>query len=88
MTDVEIKLVSGLPAEAELYLAICEPWQDEKLKPGEAIDLARPGIERFFIKRTLPYVLKGKKYESASQYIRGGFVYVKRETFPMMKKSG
>jgi hypothetical protein len=70
-TDTEIKQEAGLPAEAELYLAICEPWQDEKLKPGELIDLARPGIEQFFIKRTLPYILNGQKHESASQYIRG-----------------
>jgi hypothetical protein len=70
-TEAQIKQEAGLPADAELYLSICEPWQDEKLVPGEQIDLARPGIEQFFIKRTLPYILNGVKRESASQYIRG-----------------
>jgi hypothetical protein len=74
ITDAQIKKIAGLPENAELYLSICEPWQDEPIKPGESINLARPEIEQFFIKKTLSYSINGVKHTSLSQYIRGGRV--------------
>lgn len=74
ITDDQIKKIAGLPENSELYLSICEPWQDEPIKPGEPIDLARPGIEQFFIKRSLSYSINDAKYISLSQYIRGARV--------------
>ena len=31
ITDEQIRKIAGLPDEGELYLAISEPWQDEKI---------------------------------------------------------
>lgn len=71
LTEVQIRQIAGLSSEGQLYLEISEPWRDEKIEPGTKVDLALPGIEQFYIKRTLPFVINGMKYESGSQYIRG-----------------
>lgn len=71
INEDQVREIAKLPPDGELFLSIREPWEDERLKPDERIDLARPGIEQFFIKRTLPYVINGEEHKSASQYIRG-----------------
>jgi hypothetical protein len=35
------------------------------------VDLARPGIEQFYIKQKLKYTIDGKEFKSDKQYIKG-----------------
>lgn len=92
ITDEQIRQVAGLSADGELYLSICEPWEDELVKANVPIDLARPGLEQFFIKRVLPYFINGVKFESSSQYIRGkrirlqGNIPADQEIYLMIEK--
>ncbi|MEP6676765.1 MAG: multiubiquitin domain-containing protein [Ferruginibacter sp.] len=67
----EIKQLGGIAPEAELYLAISDPWKDELIKNEDRVDLARPGIEQFFEKKALKYTIDGRHFESFKQFIKG-----------------
>ena len=71
ITGEQAKKAAGLPAEAELYLSISEPWKDELINNDTKVDLARPGIEQFYIKQKLKYVIDCKEFETDKQFIKG-----------------
>jgi hypothetical protein len=70
----EAKHLFQVPLASDLYLAIAAPWEDELIKDDEKVDLARPGIEQFFVKKKLGYTINGKEFESNKQYIRGAIL--------------
>ena len=67
----QLKELRGLPLDCELFLDIIEPWKDDAILNDEVVDLARPGIEQFYIKQKLKYSIDGKNFETDKQYIRG-----------------
>jgi hypothetical protein len=67
----ELRKRLNLTAGDELYLEIAEPWNDEPVPDDKEIDLARPGIEQFFVKKKLKYTINGVEFESSKQYIQG-----------------
>lgn len=71
ITGLQIKELADLPLESELYLSISEPWKDELVQDNEQVDLARPGLEQFFIKKALKYTINAQEFESIKQYIKG-----------------
>lgn len=71
LTGTEIKRIAGLPLDAELFLTISAPWKDDPIADDEEVDLARPGIEGFYIKKKLKFTLDCKEYETDRQYITG-----------------
>lgn len=71
LTGAEIKKMANLPAYAELFLTVSSPWKDEPIADDEKVDLARPGIEGFYIKKKLKYTIECKEYETDRQYILG-----------------
>ncbi|WEK35886.1 MAG: multiubiquitin domain-containing protein [Candidatus Pseudobacter hemicellulosilyticus] len=71
LTGAEIKRIAGLSADVELYLSISSPWKDDQITDQEQVDLARPEIEHFYVKKKLPYKINGQPFESESQYIQG-----------------
>jgi len=71
ITGKEIKKLGGLPPESELFLTISSPWKDEPIKDDEEVDIARPGIEGFYIKKKLKFFIDGKEFETDRQYILG-----------------
>ncbi|RYG46385.1 MAG: hypothetical protein EOO01_16265 [Chitinophagaceae bacterium] len=71
ITDAELRQLGHLPAEGDIYMDISEPWRDEKIDPSIPVNLAREGIEQFYIRRPLPYTINGKEFTSNSQYIKG-----------------
>lgn len=71
ITGSQLKKIAGLRSEVELFIAIAFPWKDEAIENDDRIDLARPGIEQFFVHKKLPYTIGEKTFESASQWIRG-----------------
>lgn len=73
-TGKEIKQIGGLPSDAELYMQIAEPWRDEPIGDYDKVDLARPGIEQFFIKKKLLYTINDVEFTSNKQYIKGNFL--------------
>ncbi len=74
LTGSEIKQLANLPKESELFLSLPEPWKDEPILDQNLVDLARPEIEHFYIKRELVYTINGKEFGSAKQYIKGAVI--------------
>ncbi len=71
ITGKQLKELRGLPLDCELFLDIVEPWKDDAILNDETVDLARPGIEQFYIKQKLKYSIDGKNFETDKQYIKG-----------------
>ncbi|WP_018615754.1 multiubiquitin domain-containing protein [Segetibacter koreensis] len=72
ITGLQVKQAANLPLDGELYLSISEPWKDEPVNDGDLVDLARPGLEQFFIKQKLKYTINCQEFETNKQYIKGG----------------
>ncbi|WP_281296957.1 multiubiquitin domain-containing protein [Flavobacterium limnophilum] len=71
ITGKQLKELRGLPLDCELFLDIIEPWKDDAILNDEVVDLARTGIEQFYIKQKLKYSVDGKNFETDKQYIKG-----------------
>lgn len=71
ITGQEIKDLVGLPLTTELYLAIKRPYLDELIENDTKVNLARPGIEQFFVKKKLVYFINGVEFVSYKQFISG-----------------
>lgn len=71
ITGREIKILAGLPMEAEIFLTISNPWKDEPIGTDQVVDIARPGIEGFYFKKKLKFIIDDKDFETDRQYITG-----------------
>ncbi|MDV3560371.1 hypothetical protein CMU69_12570 [Elizabethkingia anophelis] len=71
ITGRELKDKKNIPYSTELYLAITRPYEDELIENDAKVNLARPDIEQFFVKKKLEYSINGKDYVSYKQYITG-----------------
>ncbi|MFA9189187.1 multiubiquitin domain-containing protein [Flavobacterium sp. FBOR7N2.3] len=71
ITGKQLKELRGLPLDCKLFLDIVEPWKDDAILNDEVVDLARTGIEQFYIKQKLKYSVDGKNFETDKQYIKG-----------------
>jgi hypothetical protein len=71
ITGRQLKNLAGISLDAELYLSINEPFKDELIKNDENVDLARPGLESFYVKRDLEYIIDGNPFKSSKQFIKG-----------------
>ncbi len=74
LTGAQIKELANLPKDAELFLTISEPWKDDPIADDEEVDLARPGIEGFYIKKKLKFIIEGVEHQTDRQYITGAEV--------------
>jgi len=48
ITGAQVRQLGDIPQSDKLFLAIKRPWEDEPISDETKIDLARPGIEKFF----------------------------------------
>jgi len=48
ITGAQVRQLGNIPHSDKLFLAIKRPWEDELISDETKIDLARPGIEKFF----------------------------------------
>lgn len=71
LTGSEIKKLAGLAKNAELFITVRDPWKDEAVGDNVKIDLARPGIEGFYTKKKLEFIVNGNKFSSEKQYLTG-----------------
>lgn len=67
----ELKREAGIPIETELFLSISKPFKDELIENDKLVDLARPGIEYFFVKKKLEFTINKVPFTWYKQYIRG-----------------
>jgi hypothetical protein len=71
ITGRQVRDLVNASEEVELFLAIKKPWEDELILDEDTVDLARPGIEKFFFKDILLLTINDKKYKWYEQYITG-----------------
>ena len=71
ITGREVRNLVTASDEVELFLAIKKPWEDEVIADNDKVDLARPGIERFFFRDILFLTINGGKYKWYEQYVTG-----------------
>lgn len=71
ITGAELKKQGNIPLDADLYLAIRKPFEDELIENDTRVNLARPDIEQFFVKRKLYYFINEVEYVSYKQWISG-----------------
>lgn len=50
ITGAQVRELGKIPKEDKLFLAIKRPWEDEPITEETKVDLARPGIEKFYSK--------------------------------------
>lgn len=90
LKGAEIREVAGAPKESlesMLFLAITPPWKDELVNDNDPINIAREGLEHFYIKNILLLTINGKEFTWDKQYISGaqikelGGISVKDELF-------
>lgn len=71
ITGKELKDKKRIPHSTELYLAVSRPYEDELIENDTKVNLARPDIEQFFVKKRLEYSINGKDFISYKQFIKG-----------------
>ncbi|RLJ31175.1 multiubiquitin [Chryseobacterium sp. 7] len=71
ITGRELKDKKNIPYSTTLYLAISRPYEDELIENDSRVNLARPDIEQFFVKKKLEYSINGKDFISYKQFITG-----------------
>lgn len=67
----EIKKTSGIPLDVKLYLQNSKPWIDNLIENDEEVDLARPGIEYFFVEKQFEINVNGKIFQWHQRFITG-----------------
>lgn len=71
ITGAEIKKLAGIELEKEIYLSLKSPWTDELIANEAIVDLARPGIEEFLLRKKLKFTINKIPYVWESQFITG-----------------
>jgi hypothetical protein len=71
ITGKEVRTLAGLPDDTDLFLSIVDPWDDEPVDLENCVDLAREGIEAFYVRNTLSFIVEGKQYQWKKQSITG-----------------
>lgn len=71
LTGAQLKELAGLPLESDLFLSITRPYKDELIENDKLVNLARPEMEYFFVKKKLHFSIDGKPFVWYKQFIRG-----------------
>lgn len=71
LTGGQLKKISGIPLETELYLSISKPYKDELIENDKSVNLARPETEYFFVKKKLHFSINGTPFTWYKQFITG-----------------
>ena len=61
-TGAELKQLAGIPLDTELFLSISKPYEDELIENEKSVNLARPEIEYFFVKKKLHFTINNVDY--------------------------
>jgi hypothetical protein len=82
ITGRELKTQGGIPLDVEMYLAIQKPFEDELIDNDARVNLARPDIEQFFVKKSLKFFINEIQYTSYKQWISGEELRLKGNVSP------
>ncbi len=85
ITGAEVKELGNIPSGELLFLEIKKPWEDELIENHEEVNLARPGIERFYSKRQddhLPFIIYVNGREKPWNHRKISYEQVAKIAFP------
>ena len=91
ITGAELRELGKIPNSSLLFLAIKRPWEDELIENHEEVNLARPGLERFYSKtedNQLPFILFVNGREHSWNRRKISYEQVAKIAFPNFKESG
>ncbi|WP_159076445.1 multiubiquitin domain-containing protein [Flagellimonas amoyensis] len=71
ITGEQLKNLAGINIEEELFLSLVDPWDDELISNDTKVDLARPGIEKFYVRPLLKFKIDNKMVSWNEQFITG-----------------
>jgi hypothetical protein len=71
ITGRELRQLAGLPENADLFLGITDPWDDEQVGLDDRIDIAREGVESFYVRNPLSFLVGEKHHQWKKQHISG-----------------
>lgn len=71
ITGAEIKKLAGITNNEELYLSCKDPYDDELINDATSINLARPGIEAFLVRKPLKFMVNNLSIKWHKQFISG-----------------
>lgn len=74
-TGAELKRLKGIPLEVELYLSVTRPYKDELIENEKSVNLARPEIERFFVKESYRFLFNEKELVSYRKIVSGKQIF-------------
>jgi hypothetical protein len=69
LTGKELKSLAGLPPVTELYLSLKRPWEDELVSDDQRVDLSRPEVEYFYVKKRLKFFINNVAFDWDKPYI-------------------
>jgi hypothetical protein len=70
-TGRELKSEAEIPLTTPLYLSISRPYQDELVENDARVNLARPEIEYFYVRKKLQFSVNGASFTWYKQFITG-----------------
>ena len=70
-TGAELKAKVGIPESTPLYLSIQTPYEDELIENNGRVNMARPEIEYFYVRKKLQFSVNGKPFTWYKQFITG-----------------
>ncbi|MDQ8011384.1 MAG: multiubiquitin domain-containing protein [Flavobacterium nitrogenifigens] len=74
-TGAELKELKGIPLDTELYLSIAKPYSDELIENDKSVNLARPEIEKFFVKESYKFTFNEIKLTSYKKMVSGKEIF-------------
>jgi len=69
ITGAQIRNLAGISPDALLYLGLIDPFDDVVIENANEINLARPGIEQFYIKELLELRFENATYKWVGPFI-------------------
>lgn len=70
INGAQIKNLAGIPPDRILYMGLVDPFDDEVIENDQEVNLARAGIERFYIREPLELQFEKTKYSWDGPFIK------------------
>ena len=67
----QLKKLANISLPDQLYLSLIDPWDDELIANDQKVDLARLGIENFYLRPLLKFKIDNKLVNWNEQFITG-----------------
>ena len=70
INGAQVKNLAGIPPDKILYMGLVDPFDDEVIENDQEVNLARPGIEKFYIREPLELQFEKTKFSWDGPFIK------------------